>query len=268
MSTVMILGASGFLGRAIAYALWKSHHRIYCLYRSVPAPFPWHWRRYAFPQDNLSATVRDYNPDIVIISATIARTSPTDSSPQNAAEFEQAFSTLVQHIGNRRIILTSTDAVFDGSKGQYTETDNTNPLTDYGRKSVIAENIIQRYAHDFLLVRTSYLSGYSLGTLNRRWQRLTTEFSCGRPLLFSRNVFKSPIDVETVAQYIAAAAPTSIQGIVHLSAPRLSVYDYHRQGMEHLQLTAYEHLLCIENAPHPIDTSLSTLGLLSATMIA
>ncbi|MBU2062887.1 MAG: dTDP-4-dehydrorhamnose reductase, partial [Candidatus Omnitrophica bacterium] len=59
-----------------------------------------------------------------------------------------------------KLIYTSTDYVFDGSKGgAYREDDLPNPLNIYGRSKLEGEKAVAREIEEYLIVRTSWLFG-------------------------------------------------------------------------------------------------------------
>lgn len=59
-----------------------------------------------------------------------------------------------------RLVMISTDYVFDGTKGSpYTEQDPTNPLNAYGESKLAAERLAAEELGDLLIVRTQWLYG-------------------------------------------------------------------------------------------------------------
>ncbi|MFC1725246.1 SDR family oxidoreductase [candidate division KSB1 bacterium] len=61
---------------------------------------------------------------------------------------------------NSKFIQFSTDFIFDGSKGNYRETDRANPINYYGRSKLAAENTVIASGIDFSIIRTSTLFDY------------------------------------------------------------------------------------------------------------
>lgn len=54
-----------------------------------------------------------------------------------------------------RLIFFSSDYVFDGRNGPYSENDPVNPLSEYGRQKVFAEHYISFHVRNFLIIRTT-----------------------------------------------------------------------------------------------------------------
>ena len=60
-----------------------------------------------------------------------------------------------------KIIHISTDYVFDGAKGQYSEEDATNPINEYGRTKLEGEQFLAKNSNDSLIIRTNVLYDYA-----------------------------------------------------------------------------------------------------------
>lgn len=60
---------------------------------------------------------------------------------------------------NAKLVFFSTDYIFDGEKGPYTEEDIPHPICYYGRTKLEAEQLIRNSLKDFLIVRTTVVFG-------------------------------------------------------------------------------------------------------------
>ena len=60
-----------------------------------------------------------------------------------------------------KIIFISTDYVFDGFSGPYSENDQPNPINYYGKTKLAAENIIRGSGQPWVIIRTNVLYGNS-----------------------------------------------------------------------------------------------------------
>ncbi len=65
---------------------------------------------------------------------------------------------------NGHFIQISTDYVFDGNNGPYSEYDNTNPLSVYGKTKLKVEETLQESASNWCVLRTNVLFDYYRGT--------------------------------------------------------------------------------------------------------
>ncbi len=62
-----------------------------------------------------------------------------------------------------KIIHVSSDYIFDGKSGPYTEEDRPNPLSYYGKTKLAGENALRASGLDFFIARTMVLYGYAAG---------------------------------------------------------------------------------------------------------
>ncbi len=116
-------------------------------------------------EDRVSAFISTHTPDIIVNCAAFTNVDKCET------EREAAFN--VNALGPKyiaaaakgcgaRVIQISTDFVFDGNGNRpYTEEDQTNPLSEYGRTKLEGERNIQSYCDSSLIVRTSWLFGYN-----------------------------------------------------------------------------------------------------------
>ena len=116
-------------------------------------------------KDRVSDYIFTHTPDIIVNCAAFTNVDKCET------EREAAFS--VNALGPKylasaakkcgaRVIQVSTDFVFDGNGNRpYTEEDQTNPLSEYGRTKLEGERNIQSYCDSYLIVRTSWLFGHN-----------------------------------------------------------------------------------------------------------
>ena len=60
---------------------------------------------------------------------------------------------------NSRLVFFSSEYVFDGMKGPYSENDGTNPISVYGKTKLEGEKIVSTLK-DYLIIRTTVVYGY------------------------------------------------------------------------------------------------------------
>lgn len=109
-------------------------------------------------------TVKNINPDVVVHAAAFTDVDGSESNEDLAYK--------VNVIGTRNVavacretdaalVYICTDYVFDGTKGMsYRESDQTNPLSVYGKTKYLGEVCVKEILSKFYVVRTSWLYGY------------------------------------------------------------------------------------------------------------
>jgi len=136
---ILITGAFGQLGSAVSKAMMDSHDVIRTG-RFIPKG------EYGITLDIqnkilLQNVVDVIQPDIIINLAAMTSVDGCELNPDLAKEINIAG---VQHICESfdgKIIHFSTDYVFDGENGPYTESDLVNPISVYGETKLSSERI-------------------------------------------------------------------------------------------------------------------------------
>jgi dTDP-4-dehydrorhamnose reductase len=115
-----------------------------------------------------------------------------------------------------RLIHVSTDLVFDGRAGRpYTETDEPNPLLEYGRSKAAAEAAVAERHPAAAIVRTSLIYG---GEGLSGHERRVLDVVDGRAdLAFFTDELRCPVHVTDLADALLALAGTPYAGPLHLA---------------------------------------------------
>ena len=106
--------------------------------------------------------IRQIRPATVINAAALTNVDYCESHREEA---ERVNVTGVRHIAEAanevraRVIHISTDTVFDGERGQYSENDLPNPINFYSRTKLESEKIVSRLSN-YAIARPSVVYGY------------------------------------------------------------------------------------------------------------
>lgn len=120
-----------------------------------------------------------------------------------------------------RFVFFSSDLVFDGRAGGYTEESVTAPVVPYGAMKAQAEALVRAEHPGALIIRTSLLVGES-GIM------LRPAFECetlvrGQPVDLYRDEWRSPTHVDDVARAAWEMCMLDVAGVYHVAGPeRLS----------------------------------------------
>ena len=63
---------------------------------------------------------------------------------------------LVANQNDIRLIHISTDGIFDGKKGNYSEEDVPNPINVYGKSKLMGEQKIKENSNNYVIIRTNF----------------------------------------------------------------------------------------------------------------
>jgi len=123
------------------------------------------------------------------------------------------------------LVYLSTDYVFDGSRGNYKETDPTYPINFYGLTKLLGE-VASLSANDRVaIVRASAI--YGLGPGRKNFARFLIEnLSSGKEVRAFIDQFLSPTNSTLLAEAILEIYEKGLTGVFHIVGERLSRYDF------------------------------------------
>jgi len=106
------------------------------------------------------------NPDVIINCAAYTNVDECETERELCWKLNvDAVKNLIiaSRICDSKIIHYSTDYIFDGKRGPYTEESIPNPVSFYGRSKLASENALIVSSIDFAIVRTMVLYGTGIG---------------------------------------------------------------------------------------------------------
>ncbi len=182
-------------------------------------------------REEVIAAIAEFEPDAVINTAAMTN---VDQCEQEKEACWQANVLAVENLieackgVNAQLIHLSTDFVFDGEAGPYTEEDVPNPLSYYGESKYQAELLIQDSdLEKKAIARTIivYGVGHQLSRGNIVFW-VKQMLSDGKEITIVDDQFRSPTLAEDLAMGCILIAENRANGIFHLSGPETySIYD-------------------------------------------
>ncbi len=120
-----------------------------------------------------------------------------------------------------RFVFFSSDMVFDGRSGAYTETSLASPVSAYGQMKAEAEALVRAEHAGALVLRTSLLVGESGIALRPAYE--CDALMRGLPVVLYRDEWRSPTLADDLARAAWELAGHEVSGIFHVAGPeRLS----------------------------------------------
>lgn len=108
--------------------------------------------------DSVKTAIQITRPDVIIHCAAISSISLCEHDYENAIQVNVRGTNHVceiaeDFIGTGKVVIISSEQVFDGEIGNYSEDDETNPINDYGRTKQAAEALA--WIYDDKVIRLS-----------------------------------------------------------------------------------------------------------------
>lgn len=159
MSAWLVTGATGLLGSNAAVQLQRDN-RVVGAARATPAkgPVPFISVDLSDAHDR-AGLVENAEANVVLHSAAISSINACEENPALAHEVNVAASADLArqaHAIGARFIYISTDAVFDGEVGGYSETDEPSPTSEYGRTKLAGERAVLEANPEALVARVNF----------------------------------------------------------------------------------------------------------------
>ena len=162
--------------------------------------------------------IRRNRPDVIINCTGITDTDECEANPEHAYRVNalgaRNLSIVARKCGSK-IVQLSTDDVFDGqSKKPYTEFDDTNPLTVYGRSKRAGENYVKEFTHKHFVIRSNWVYGHGGHNFVNR---VLAAAEAGNGLSVASDQFGSPTSAKDLAKMIMYLISTNEYGTYHVT---------------------------------------------------
>lgn len=94
-------------------------------------------------------------PDVIVHLAAMTNVDGCERNPDQAQLINvEGTKNLLNHFVGK-FIFVSSDYVFDGEDGPYSEGDNVNPINVYGKTKLEAEENVRKLSNDWVILRTN-----------------------------------------------------------------------------------------------------------------
>lgn len=171
------------------------------------------------------------------------------------------------HKNNLTTIFLSSDYVFNGEVGNYTDQSEPNPITEYGRQKAEVEREIPNLTNNYVILRLSKIYGTAWKD-NTLMDSLAAAFMQNQTVTVAIDQFFSPTHVKDVVSMIEFVQQNNIKGLLNLSHPNsYSRYQIAAKLAEAMNITpALIQGVSLHSIPgmqnRPLNTSLKSSSLL------
>jgi len=231
MEKLFIIGVSGLTGYRLA-KLSANDFEVFGTYNKRPINIA---KCEIFQLDKTNkdktiALIRKCNPDVIIDCSALHNVDYCETHQQETLKVNveaPKFITQVCKKNEARFIYISTDYVFDGKVGNYTEESKPNPLNFYGISKLRAEEEITKIDLSYAIARTSLIYGWnpseleglessSLKSMNFVIWALK-KLRVGETLKIVNDQFSTPTFVDNLAKGLLLLSKIDVNGIFHIA---------------------------------------------------
>jgi dTDP-4-dehydrorhamnose reductase len=220
----LVIGASGQVGGALLLELERRHLQCFGTYGKTLPPEVSLLHLDLLRGEDVMALVDKIKPTHIYVPASYTNVDGCEDNPDLSYSVNVEG---VKHIARAaqtiaaRLIYFSSDYVFDGAAGPYSEDDPVNPVSVYGRHKVLAEELcLGETKGEALIIRTTVVFG-------NEWQkknfvlRLIRSLSAGIEVPVPDDQIGSPTLNSALAQSTLELALQDQRGVFNVAGDEL-----------------------------------------------
>lgn len=215
---ILVTGANGLLGSNLCF-MYRENFEVIATSRKKP-------NIKGCNNVKLDITVREdvkkaekLNPDMIIHCAALTNVDYCEEHPEEAKEVHVTGSKNMAELArktNSYLVHISTDAVFDGKKGNYSEKDTTKPMNIYGETKLEAEKEVLRIHKQSAVVRTT-IYGWNKKDQFSIAEWMLDKLENDKELTGFKDIFFSPILVNNLGEAILELYELKYKGIINVA---------------------------------------------------
>lgn len=216
---ILISGGHGQLGHDVTTLLSKNHDVTSCDSNELDIG----------DRKLVEQMVARHQPEVIVNCAAYTAVDNCETEKELAwrvnALGPENLAVSAETVGSR-LIHISTDYVFDGNKitdTSYLESDQVQPLSEYGKSKLAGEDAIMQFASNPLIMRTAWLYGHTGNNFLKTMLRLALADPT-RKLKVVNDQHGSLTWTNSLARQIENVISADIKGIVHATATGASTW--------------------------------------------
>lgn len=265
MKRLLITGSSGLLGSYFSFAIGEKYD-TYGVSRTAISPYI--KNQFAIDLSSSEETMSAIDaikPDIIIHCAAISNVDLCETNYLAARKSNiQSTENLIKNVfSDSRFIYISTDSVFDGTKGNYSEEDSVSPLNNYAKSKLESEQLVKENSKNYIIIRTNFFGWNKFkGESFAQW--IVNSLTQRKKINMFTDVFFSPVYALTLVKFVENLINSGFSGILNIATDDyVSKYEFGTKLAKEMKLdTNLINPISIDDfdfiAKRPKNTSLDT----------
>ncbi|MBT4290528.1 MAG: SDR family oxidoreductase [Deltaproteobacteria bacterium] len=265
---ILVTGSSGMLGKDIVEILSNNNCSVYGFSRTVNSRFNCdHQVTGDLTNLKFLSSSLDYiNPDVIVHCAAIVNVDECETNKRVAEMLHCDVTKILSRYksGSTRFIYISTDSVFDGQKGNYTEEEIANPINYYAKTKRDGEIIVLENNSNAVVIRTN-IYGFHLERGKSLVEWAIDNFQQGKSMDGLTDMYFNPVYTKQLSEIIRDIIPLNyFKGILNVASKEYcSKYEFLLHIAQKFNFTTS---LITKNSvkkfkfltPRPVNTTLNT----------
>ncbi|MCZ7610226.1 MAG: dTDP-4-dehydrorhamnose reductase [Ignavibacterium sp.] len=243
---IIITGANGMLGQRL-FEFYSTLNDVELLVSSIENDFVIKNQNYIqadiSKRNELKKVIYDFCPDFIINAAAYTNVDKSESERETAWKINVKgveYITETARVLDSHIVHISSDYIFDGKNGPYTENDIPNPLGYYGRTKLASENVLKISGTKNTILRTNVLYGTAKYSRSDFVKWVVESVRAGKEIRIVDDQFNNPTFIDDLVQAINKVIELRKEGIYNIGGSEvLSRYDFTMIIAEFFNLDKY-----------------------------
>lgn len=232
---VVVIGSNGLLGQTLVNKLSNDVDYSLCAMasgknRNSKAPNLNYFQIDIADFESIKIQLNLLEPDFIINALALTNVDVCETEKNLCDVINIDFVTALAQFCNElktHLIHISTDFIFDGVKGMYSETDEASPVNYYGLSKLTSEQKIKGIIDNYTIIRTILVYG-KVDNMKRSnlvlWVKKSLENA--ESIRVVNDQYRMPTYVGSLAEACILVMKKKAKGIYHISGNELlSIYD-------------------------------------------
>ncbi|MBN2572911.1 MAG: dTDP-4-dehydrorhamnose reductase [Ignavibacteriales bacterium] len=212
--------------------------------------------------------IKEFKPDFIINAAAYTDVDRSETERVLAQKINvEGVANLANYssVVNSHLIYISTDYVFDGIKGPYSEDDIPNPINYYGKTKLAGENAIKKYDTKHTILRTNVLFGLGKNVKSDFVKWFIESLRNNKPVQIVDDQINNPTYVDDLVDAIGRVIEYKKKGLFNIGgAEFLNRYEFALRiadffGFDKSLITPVKTEVFNQPARRPLKSGLITL---------
>jgi len=227
---LLVTGASGLLGHKVAQLASERGHEVCSIYKEHETSLGKPIKLDLTDQRQVSEIITRLKPQAIVHTAAYTDVDGCEINQDLAWKINaEATKNIAKASAGISAHLTyvSTDYVFDGEKGLYSEEDHPNPVSYYGYTKLRGEEFVKEQAGGWCIARASVIYGWGPAPKLNFATWLINNLNQGKEVKVLTDQYVSPTLNTNLAEMLLEIAERRMTGILHTAgATRVCRYEF------------------------------------------